>query len=182
MKTMDLLLLGGAAVAGIFLLPKLLNAMKGGILGGTGGVFDQGIGGFLDPGGFKEVIDAGGTVETTKEAGLPWWTFISPFSIVTAYGQRAAGTGDVTQTVTPDIKSKILKPRQDPYATKAVSIRTAQRILSKGYMTAPVQRQKVIERIHADLPKTITTVPGQISPYFQKILEGKVKYGTTGGR
>jgi len=99
MDTKDYIILAGGAVAAMFLLPKLLNMLKG--LGGDGSTT-----GFLSGGGIADVVKSGGEVTTKKDAGLPWWTFISPFTMLTGYALDASGAGDITQTAKPS-KEKI---------------------------------------------------------------------------
>jgi len=91
MDTKDYIILAGGAVAAMFLLPKLLNMLKGS--GGTGST-----NGFLSGSDIADVLNEGGTVTTKKDAGLPWWTFISPFTMLTGYALDASGAGDTTQT------------------------------------------------------------------------------------
>jgi len=76
-QTQDLLLIAGAILGGIFVLPNLMN------------VFNKKPSDIpFDDSGFLDFLNTGGRVKEETTNDLPWWTYVSPFSMFTAYFTR----------------------------------------------------------------------------------------------
>jgi len=181
MKKDTIIWAGAALLGGIFVLPKIINYFNG--------VDDSG---FLNSGGIADVLDSGGSVSTTQEAGLPWWSFVSPLSMITGYAMDASGAGDVTQTIkgstrNPDGTIKI-KSSYSPNV-KGFSELPTNRAIAKIKRSSGVNsssgtasQKEMLSMVSSHLKDTKTTNAGKISGMTQARIASRIKYGGWGGR
>lgn len=170
-----MLIAGGIILGGIFVLPKLLNSFKpedGGIpFGDTG---------------FQDFIGAGGTVTEEVKNDLPWWTFLSPLSMVTAYGGQGGttrkygggGSGGGT-TTTQTLLREPLQPKKGK-GYRRTTIKKSQDIIREA--ANPQHDISVAAQIIQDIPKTITVEETYLQGNTVARLKSRAKYGTTSGR
>ena len=169
-----LMQLGIIAGIAIYALPKVFQLF--GVSGGGTGTGQTG----LQPYTATDVLEAGGTITQNKKEGLPWWTWISPFSML-AGGMNYLTNQDQT-VITPPIENK---PAATPLGYKKdtfVPIDAAVKTITKNYLKSTPSQQRVTEQIVNDLSKTVTVSgTSSLQPMTVERLKAVAKYGY-GGR